>query len=139
MWEEYEASKMDVVDGSVWYLIEKEWFNKWKDYVGFDDTSDSRHPGDINNSYLLNSDKSVLWHKSELNFKYWLNANLKDNLKEDIDYVIMNPAIWDYLHQMYGGVTIKRYGTLIDVNTEECIIEVNLQKLYVFDVPKDPH
>ena len=61
--------------------------------------------------------------------------NLLDNLKEDLDYVIVNEEVWGYLYSLFGGKEIKRYGTLIDAETKECIIEVNLQKIYVFDIP----
>jgi len=56
---------------------------------------------------------------------------------EDVDYVIVSPDVWRFFELHYGGIPIKRYGTREDEDTSECIIEVNLQKLYAFDIPKE--
>lgn len=45
--------------------------------------------------------------------------------------------MWRYLHSLFGGHPIKRYGTLIDERTEECIVEVYLTKIYIYDIPRE--
>jgi hypothetical protein len=82
-------------------------------------------PEEISNELILDKKENLISLK-EPKFRGWLDRNLLDNLKEDLDYVIVNEEVWSYLHTMFGGIEIKRYGTIIDSETLECIVEVNL-------------
>lgn len=67
--------------------------------------------------------------------------NLKDNLNEDEDYIIVSPEIWNYWYGIYDGIPIPRIAIRnvdsSENNDSQCIIEVNLVKLYTFEVPRD--
>ena len=70
------------------------------------------------------------------------DINLKDNLNEGEDYVIVNPEIWRYLYTIYDGIPILRYAIKNfdkkeDIEDAETIIEVNKVKLYIFEVPRE--
>ncbi len=93
-------------------------------------------PDEIDNDELIDKTEKLI-PLNDTQFKGWLDQNLKDNLKEDVDFIIVNEEVWGYIHSLFGGRTIKRYATIIDPETDECIIEVCLQKLYVYDIPKD--
>lgn len=141
---------MKIKDGQLYYLVHFDWFAHFCNYIGFCtetwtdewiETWDQKNgiPEEISNLELINWKEKLLYldEKGEKVKKFdgWLNINLKDNLKEDHDFVIVNPEVWRFLHDLFGGIAIKRYATIIDSQTEECIIEVYLQKLFVFDIP----
>ena len=66
-----------------------------------------RHPGEITNVQLLNLEEYVICEKRKEIIGY-LDMNLKDNLKEGEDFIIVDEEIWNYLKNIYGGQTIKR-------------------------------
>ena len=60
-------------------------------------------PGPIDNEDII----EVETHKLICDDKrQYLNINLKDNLREEDHYVILNKEIWDFLSSWYGGMTI---------------------------------
>lgn len=70
------------------------------------------------------------------------DINLKDNLNEEEDYIIVNPTIWRYLYTIYDGIpilrhAIKNFDKKEEIEDAETIIEVNLVKLYIFEVPRE--
>lgn len=99
----------------------------WKSYVGYkDDIADGPHPGPIENKDIIEFEEEKDPASHEI--------HLKDNLKEGDDYMILNPTLWKYLQGGYGGVPIRRFG-ILDPDTNETLIEVNLAKIYTYDVP----
>ena len=56
---------------------------------------------------------------------------------EDNDFLIISPDVWKFFELHYGGYPIKRYGVREDENSIECVVEVNLQKIFAFDIPKE--
>lgn len=119
MWREMENSKMDIEENSKWYIISMEWFKQWKAWSGFrvsSKASDSEstkfqleegetatdksvdEPGRIDSIDILNTNEIMLFGES----------NLKDNLVEEQDFVIVNPDIWRYLFSIYDGNPILR-------------------------------
>lgn len=54
LWKDMEANKMDIEEGSKWYVIGMEWFSQWKKWSGFqhisktisEDVKDSNSNGD---------------------------------------------------------------------------------------------
>lgn len=154
LWQAMEEKKMDIEEGSSWYIISSEWFNKWKEWSGFSpnkttpsvaetavdtieqDSSPVEHkceePGRIDSFDILEPSEIMLFGE----------YNLKDNLNEDQDYVIVNPKIWTYLYNIYDGTpiirkAIRNYDKEEESELVECIIEVNLVKLYIFEVPRE--
>lgn len=89
-------------------MISCSWFEQWKRYTGFyetpgggrrtrDDsnTAEDTHPGSITNKDIIESRELVDAASREV--------HIKDNLKESVDFIIVNPQIWDFLHSIYGG------------------------------------
>ena len=119
MWREMENYKMDIQEDSKWYIISMEWFRQWKAWSGFSLSSKSNdsdstksplddvetetdksvdEPGRIDSIDILNANEVMLFGE----------YNLKDNLVEEQDFVIVNPDIWIYLYSIYDGNPILR-------------------------------
>lgn len=137
LWQEFELLKMDVQENSNWYLLSVEWLSRWKEYVGYEDsdtTSDARmetnHPGMILNEDILDDSENILIDKKRPH----LNFNLKENLREDEHYHIVNQKVWEFLFIKYGGIEVQRFGTKRE-DCDECTIEVNLLKISVHYFP----
>lgn len=138
LWEEFEFQKMDVRENSEWYIISCEWLGRWKEYVGYntedgsgDANMESTHPGMILNEDIIEEVNNVLIDRH----KPYLNVNLKENLREEDHYHIVNDKLWNFLKIRYGGVEIKRFGVKREDDSDECIIEVNLLKISVHYFP----
>lgn len=87
-------------------------------------------PGPISNEDIIEQETHQIVCDDK---NQYLNINLKDNLKEEDHYIILNKEIWDFLSKRYGGWTIQRFVTLTDTN--EFIIEVYLAKIYTYFFP----
>jgi DUSP domain len=129
---------MDVHEKSEWFVISAFWLNKWKDYVNYDDVEESQdtamqavHPGMITNEDILDEVSDLLFDFKRRH----LNVNLKENLREEDHYYIVDEKLWRFLLARYGGVEIKRYGVKRDDNSGDCTIEVNLLKLSIHYFP----
>lgn len=154
LWNKMEENKMDISEGSEWYIIETEWFKQWKEWSGFSpnfssqdaestqnsssvaqSTRDSavEQPGPIYNSNIIEIEELPLVRGDII---------LKDNLTEEEDYIIVSKEIWTYLYDIYGGREILRKGIKNidkedDSDLSEFAIEVNPIKIYVFEVPRE--
>ena len=138
LWSEFELKKMDIHEKSEWFVISTFWLNKWKDYVRyeeFNETEDSsmqaNHPGMITNEDILDEVPDLLYDFKRPHF----NVNLKENLREEDHYNIIDEKLWRFLLIRYGGIEIKRFGVKRDDNSGDCIIEVNLLKLNIHYFP----
>lgn len=100
-------------------------------------SGDGDLPGSISNHNLLVEDEKLPSYKWAPEYQGWLDQNMKDGLMEDIDFMILSVDVWKLLETHYGGNLIKRYAAKEDENSMDCIVEVNLQKLFAFDIPKD--
>mmetsp|Transcript_42148 Transcript_42148/g.48910 ORF Transcript_42148/g.48910 Transcript_42148/m.48910 type:complete len:180 (+) Transcript_42148:292-831(+) len=122
LWEEFELAKMDVREKSEWFLISSEWISKWKDFVeyynedgGVDSAMETAHPGMITNKDIIEDVSNVLYDPKRPH----LNVNLKENLREEDHYFIVNYSVWKFLAIRYGGVEIKRFGRKRDDDSDE--------------------
>lgn len=107
--EKETVKKLFIIDGTLglnqyWYflfkmihrfLISLNWYSNWKKYVQYSEedekNQDFPQPKQIDNSDLLEKDE------------------LKDNLVEDKDFIVVPSTIWIYLYDIYqGGPEIKR-------------------------------
>ncbi|PNF33355.1 Ubiquitin carboxyl-terminal hydrolase 15 [Cryptotermes secundus] len=112
-----------MVKGQTWYLIDSKWFKSFKHYVGMDDAWDTSsgtdsHPGPIDNNPLFNDDGS---------------GSIKENLVDELDYVLVPSESWDLLVQWYGTVdhntAISRQVVENGVFVKHCKVEVYLLEL----------
>jgi len=137
LWEEFELKKMDVTAGSKWYLLSSKWLINFKEYVlQFSDDADTdaemkiEHPGMILNEDILDEPVNLLKDPTEP----YLDYNLKENLREEENYFIVNQEVWNFLYVNYGGIEICRFG-MKRADSESCLIEVNLIKLNIHYFP----
>lgn len=92
-----------------------------------EDLTPGLHPGEISNAEdLINSDEQLDAAS--------VFVNINDNMKEDVEYCILNPKLWKFFHSLYGGAAIKRKAIVLDEDSEP-IIEVYMSKLFIYDVP----
>eukprot|EP00794_Sanderia_malayensis_P007084 gene7084-7884_t len=111
--------------GQTWYLIDARWFKQWKRYVGFvmkypDSGQESENPGPIDNSNIIKSGKT---------------DTLKDNLMEEVDYVLLPEPVWNDLYSWYGSQhgqdpiarTVREHGLYVkDLKVEVYLTELKL-------------
>jgi hypothetical protein len=155
LWKDMEATKMDIEEDSKWYIVSTEWFDQWKRWTGFQHTTTKTIAEDVKESTNNNSDDATkdgeveeparidnydILDTSEI--MLFGEYNLKDNLNEEEDYVIVNPDIWRYLYTIYDGTpilrrAIKNIDKQEDSEIADCIIEVNMVKLFIFEVPRE--
>lgn len=77
--------------GTVRYLIQKSWWDSWKQFSGYDNGSSQSNapvPERIDNSVL---------------FVDTMNRVLRRDLKENVDFVLVTEAVWKELSEQYGG------------------------------------
>lgn len=74
------------------YVLSLKWFNNWKKYVKYEnEKEDFEHPKEVDNQELLEK------------------GELKENLIEEKDFVLVPSSIWKKLIEIYkGGPEIKR-------------------------------
>lgn len=108
---------MDIAPQSKWYIISAKWLTNWRDYIAYKTTEPSErgsqseqmeipHPGMILNEDILDNEPYLI----EDQYKPHLNLNLKENLREEDNYHIVNEKVWNFLAIRYGGVEIIRFG-----------------------------
>ena len=100
----------------VMYCIDKKWWDDWEAYVGWSWARDSSTP----NSSPLNFRSNLYYNRQrpgELSTEILLNRHddviaagtlgsyelMKKGLRRDVDYVLVPPAVWDVLYEMYAG------------------------------------
>ena len=91
---------MDVQKDDKFYIISAEWLKRWKTYVNYDGMGGGDFPGPINNEDIIEEEKNSIICEVD---KQFLNINLKDGLREEDHFVILNPEIWEFLSKRYGG------------------------------------
>ena len=89
------------------------------------------HPGPCNNEDIVEETegKQVVCDPERI----YLNVNLKDGLREDENYTILNSELWEFFCSRYGGREIIRYGE--ESETGEPSIEVYLPKVNIYFFP----
>ncbi|XP_030314451.1 ubiquitin carboxyl-terminal hydrolase 4 isoform X2 [Calypte anna] len=81
--------------GESWYLVDSRWFKQWKKYVGFDSWDmfgagdPSLYPGPVDNSGLFSDPET---------------QSLKENLIDELDYVLVPTEAWNKLVTWYGCI-----------------------------------
>ncbi|KAJ8258597.1 hypothetical protein COCON_G00176090 [Conger conger] len=116
--------KTPLRNGDEWFLIDCRWFKQWKKYVGFDNWDlynvghPSLFPGPIDNSALFLDNKT---------------QTLKENLIDELDYVLLPTEAWKQFVGWYGCLEgqcpivrkVVEYGMFV----KHCKVEVYLLEL----------
>ncbi|KAG7472690.1 hypothetical protein MATL_G00111470 [Megalops atlanticus] len=79
----------DLRAGDSWYLLDRRWYEQWKEYVETGDQNSSSFPGQINNTELFEELESY---------------HLKERLVENEDFVLIPAEAWHKLLSWYGMV-----------------------------------
>lgn len=72
--------------GDSWYLLDKRWYDQWKEYVDIGDQNSSSYPGKIDNTELFEDLDSY---------------HLKERLGENEDFVLVPAEAWHKLLSWY--------------------------------------
>ncbi|CAL8253248.1 unnamed protein product [Arctogadus glacialis] len=75
--------------GGSWYMVERRWYDQWKEFVETGDQNSSSFPGQIDNSELFEDQDSY---------------HLKDRLVENEDFMLVPAEAWRKLLAWYGLV-----------------------------------
>uniref|UniRef100_A0A672ZZV1 Ubiquitin carboxyl-terminal hydrolase n=1 Tax=Sphaeramia orbicularis TaxID=375764 RepID=A0A672ZZV1_9TELE len=75
--------------GDSWYVLERRWFEQWKEFVESGDQNSSSFPGQIDNTELFEDLDSY---------------HLKERLVENEDFVLVPAEAWHKLLSWYGMV-----------------------------------
>jgi hypothetical protein len=78
--------------GEKWYLINKDWYNKWSTFINRNNFNLLEQPGVINNDSILNN----LFKLNDDSDK------IKSNLVNGLDYYVVCQELWEYLKKVYG-------------------------------------
>ncbi|XP_071952506.1 uncharacterized protein [Antedon mediterranea] len=123
--EIFDSIKTPLRKGDTWYLVDSRWFKQWKKYVGYDrwDMNNVGHsnvfPGPVNNSQLLTVVNG--------------DSVLKENLIDDLDYVLVPTTAWKKFVLWYGIIEgqepISRKVVLHGMIVKHCKVEVYLMEL----------
>lgn len=97
----------------VMYCVDKKWWKDWEAYVGWSWAGESnsssprnaqsshygsQRPGELSTEILLNRHDDVVAAGTLGSYEL-----MKKGLKKDVDYVLLPPAVWDILYEMYAG------------------------------------
>ncbi|KAM4737720.1 ubiquitin carboxyl-terminal hydrolase 11 [Anableps anableps] len=75
--------------GDSWYVVDRRWFEQWKEFVESGDQNSSSFPGQIDNTELFEDLDSY---------------HLKERLVENEDFVLVPSEAWHKLLRWYGTV-----------------------------------
>lgn len=112
----------------MFFVINRRWFDKWKDYICYDYIvkalidqgkkesdlsinrilSNSSNPGEISNLMLIMERKDFICYR-EKERHYYCNTPFKPNILMDRDFFIISEPVWKFLSKRYKGEEIKRY------------------------------
>ncbi|XP_026102691.1 ubiquitin carboxyl-terminal hydrolase 11-like isoform X1 [Carassius auratus] len=86
-WREIDnLNQQQLRAGDTWYLLDKRWYDQWKEYVHTRDQNSSSYPGKIDNTELFEDLDSY---------------HLKERLTENDDFVLVPAEAWHKLLSWY--------------------------------------
>lgn len=90
------------------FIVSNDWINKWKQYVEIEGSS---FPGPI-------VSENLLMNPNEYSPNSACKTILKKGIEKDKDFSIIPKELWDFLHNIYGGIPIERNVETIGPNSE---------------------
>jgi len=138
-----------VAVGSVWYAVSMTWISKWQSFVGFDDENTTKksdsdkveHPGKMDCSDIIEPFHkgkdgqivSTMFEEMSPNYASQ-NVQLKKNVKEGEDYMLVDENIFNLWELWYGKLNeIKRFG--IEDENGETVVELHLKVFNLYPIP----
>ena len=97
------------------YLISLSWFNNWKIAIGYENFQPR-------NMEIKEIDNSNLLYKGEL----------RGNIIENADFVILTEPVWEKLYSWYGGGPELKVDVLFDPDEKKCIACVHSIEVQVY-------
>ena len=119
-----------------YHLVSVTWFKKWQVYTSSHD-EDADHPGSINDDFAtLCVAKELL-----LNSDQFFGSNfLKDGMREDIHYKVLDDQTWRFLHERYGGIDVPRLSIELPKDNNggknDFLVEINLRRFTTITFPR---
>jgi ubiquitin carboxyl-terminal hydrolase 4/11 len=90
-----------MLEGSIWYVLSMQWFNKWEKYMNVE--IGSEYPGKVDNSDILinlsQENKYLVEKRTEFT---WQNTYFQRDIAENIDYLLVDKNIWEFFVGIYG-------------------------------------
>ena len=119
-----------------YYLINKTWFNQFKNYCKKKEISYSNinedYPGQINNQHLILKDDTSLKLNSEK--RIIINSKYLDNC------TTINGNLWDFLQKIFGGGPELKFFPKInqekDIQNNENELIIKAVHIYLLFIPK---
>ena len=72
------------------------------------------------------------------NVDFFHNYHLKQNLKEDQHYKVLDDHIWKYLFNIYGGKDVPRVSITVrteDISKPDYVVETMLRRFKIVSYP----
>ncbi|CAD8073602.1 unnamed protein product [Paramecium primaurelia] len=114
-----------------YYIMCLKWLNKWKEYVSYEELLANKNPSKYFGKLNMEHININLEDKVQKCFKYFpvkdhpWNTFMKENLQENIDYIIVDKEIWQFFTTYYHHTPIIRWSN--GQGTEKTVA-VNLLK-----------
>lgn len=116
--EFFETSESFIIDE-----LKKEFENSYLS------ANTSLYPGHISNNLLVYDSNQCLSDDKGPDYSSYHSINLKENILEENDFIIVSADIWKFLFKIYGGLEIMRYK--INLSPEHSVIETKLKSMLV--------
>ena len=144
-----------------YYLVSMAWYQRWQRYTGcvkVDDGADpyndemhidesnqdsvilGDHPGMINSEREIEklakpTARKIFTNKTD----FYGGFYLRDGVKEDEDFKVLDQQVWNILHPRYGGNELRRKSIAVPTENPErpdFIVEVQLRRIKIVTWPK---
>ncbi|CAD8065888.1 unnamed protein product [Paramecium primaurelia] len=115
----------------LFYILSVKWLNQWKEYVSYEEILANKNPSQNFGRLNMEHININLVDCVDKCFKYYpikdhpWNTFMKENLQENIDYIIVDKEIWEFFKTYYHGTPIVR---MSNGQGPEKIVAVNLLK-----------
>ena len=142
-----------VKDGSQWYFLPQDWLKKWERYTFFDlimsdpattqegsaDAADRDAPGEISYESILEQYEGEDQLRECSVQHSWQNHQLKENLCEGEDFMLVSQPIIEFLSNQYrieGDGNYKHFQRIArKQDDDEVIVELRLRKIRLLAFP----
>jgi len=133
-----------VREGSKWFVLDMAWVKQWQEYIYLDlitgksdkpPKTQPEMPDAITWTEIVKTNNKNLLLQDPLKDQAWSNIELKENLREGEDFMLVTPEVFHFAEKEYGmkGRPIERYG-IKQADGETCV-ELYLKKIQIIPVP----